>query len=191
TEILMGDRKETLKVKVASIPGIRLQVYFMDSNHYFKRKGVYTNKQGDAFDDNAERALFFGRAALETIRNLGWRPDIVHAFGWMSGFVPMLLHSDFSADPLFEEAKSVYSPGGIDHRSPISEAFASTFGLNGASKLGAGSPVHVGREYADAVILSSSAETGGDDAFQFSGTLQESVDVTRLAYEQVMSEVAA
>ena len=191
TEILMGDRKETLKVKVASIPGIRLQVYFMDSNHYFKRKGVYTNKQGDAFEDNAERALFFGRAALETIRNLGWRPDIVHAFGWMSGFVPMLLQSDFAADPLFEEAKSVYTPGGVDHRSPISEAFASTFGLNGAAKLGASSPVHVGREYADALVLSASTDGNGSDPFRFSGPGEESVEVTRMAYEHVMSEVAA
>lgn len=190
TEILMGDRKETLKVKVASIPGIRLQVYFMDSNHYFKRKGVYTNKQGDAFDDNAERALFFGRASLETIRNLGWRPDIVHAFGWMSGFVPMLLHSDFSADPLFEDTKSVYTPGVVDHRSPISEAFASTFGLNGASKLGAGSPVQVGREYADALILPTAADAGGDNVLRFAGTGDESVEVTRLAYEQVMSVAA-
>ena len=90
-EIPMGDASHTLKVKVASIPGIRLQVYFMDSVHYFKRKGIVADRDGKLFEDNAERSLFFGRSALETIRNLGWRPDVVHAFGWISGLVPWLL----------------------------------------------------------------------------------------------------
>src|SRR5690554_2200332 len=57
-EIPMGEASETLKVKVASIPGIRLQVYFMDNRAYFKRKGVFGDKQGHDFEDNAERALF-------------------------------------------------------------------------------------------------------------------------------------
>ena len=191
TEIVMGDHKETLKVKVASIPGIRLQVYFMDSNHYFKRKGVYTNKQGDAFDDNAERALFFGRASLETIRNLGWRPDVVHAFGWMSGFVPMLLQTDFAADSLFEEAKTVYTPSEMDHQAPISETFAANFGLNGVGKLGATSPAHVGIRYADATIYPPSMNPGDVDGAQLTGAVDENCEIMRSVYEQVLNEVPA
>ena len=80
SEITLGDHTETLRVKVASIPGIRLQVYFMDNDFYFKRKGIYRDRQGNLFADNLERSAFYARAVIRTIRNLGWQPDLVHAF---------------------------------------------------------------------------------------------------------------
>lgn len=187
TEIDMVDRTETLKVKVASIPGIRLQVYFMDNNHYFKRKGVYTNKQGVLFDDNVERALFFGRSALETIRNLGWGPDVVHGFGWLSGFVPMLLRTEFAGDPLFENVKVLYTPGDTDLGVAISEKQASAFALDGEAGR---EPSTVGIAYADAAVFSAARENTGDEP-AFTDSMEESVETLRGAYDQVMSEVAA
>ena len=67
TAIQAGERTETLKVKVASIPGIRLQVYFMDNAHFFKRKGVHADQEGKTFEDNGQRALFFASSVFETI----------------------------------------------------------------------------------------------------------------------------
>lgn len=186
TEIDMIDRTETLKVKVASIPGIRLQVYFMDNNYYFKRKGVYTNKQGDSFDDNIERALFFGRAALETIRNLGWGPEVVHGFGWLSGFIPMLLRTEFAGDPLFENVKVLYTPGDADLGLPISEKQASAFDLEGNAGL---EPAEVGLAYADAIVYT--ADRGAAEGPRFTENLEENVETLRTAYDQVMNEVAA
>lgn len=188
TEIDMVDRVETLKVKVASIPGIRLQVYFMDNRHYFKRKGVYANKQGDVFDDNLERALFFGRASLETIRNLGWGPDVVHGFGWLSGFVPMLLRTEFAGDPLFENVKILYTPGDADLGATIPEKFASAFKLDADTH--GREPSDVGVSYADASILTAGRENPGE-TLQFSDAMDESTETLRIAYEQVMNEVAA
>ena len=67
-DVEAGGTSDTLKVKVASIPGIRLQVYFMDSVHFFKRKGVLADRKShEEFEDNAARALFFARAALGTL----------------------------------------------------------------------------------------------------------------------------
>ncbi len=77
SEIMLGDRTETLRVKVASIPGIRLQVYFMDNDFYFKRKGIFADKQGKLFEDNLERSAFYARSVIRTIRNLGWQPDLI------------------------------------------------------------------------------------------------------------------
>ena len=110
SEITLGDVTEELKVKVASIPGIRLQVYFMDNNFYFKRKGVFADRQGVLFPDNLDRAAFYARSVICTIRNLGWQPDLIHAFGWMSGFVPYVLRTEFGNDALFEESKVIYTP---------------------------------------------------------------------------------
>lgn len=188
TEIDMVDRVETLKVKVASIPGIRLQVYFMDNRHFFKRKGVYANKKGEAFDDNLERALFFGRASLETIRNLGWGPDVVHGFGWLSGFIPMLLRTQFAGDPLFENVKSFYTPGDAELGTTISEDFASAFQLDAETH--GREPSEVGISYADSAIYTAARENP-DENPQFSEDMAESADILGVAYEQIMNEVAA
>lgn len=188
-EIDMVDRTETLKVKVASIPGIRLQVYFMDNNYYFKRKGVYASKQGELFDDNLERGLFFGRAALETIRSLGWEPDVVHGLGWLSGFVPLLLRTEFAGDPLFENVKILYTPGIEDLETAINDKFASAFDLE-SHTIGQEAS-EVGQSYADAVILPAPGESSVDRLRFDAEDIDASVETLRLACEQVMSEVAA
>ena len=189
TEINMGDKKETLKVKVASIPGIRLQVYFMDNNHYFKRKGVYSNKSGDHFEDNTERALYFGRAVLETIRNLGWGPDVVHAFGWMSGFVPMLLRTEYATETLYENAKTIYTPNVVDFDESADADLTSSFGLDDDVK--GLSPTQIGVRYADTTIYPHTIEPETAGALQFDEKGEGNVDTARSVYEQLLSEVAA
>ena len=121
-EFPVAGGKESLKVKVASIPGIRLQVYFMENARFFKRKGTYTGRDGEDYDDNAERALFFGRAALTTIRNLGWSPDIVHAAGWAAALVPYLVAEEYRGDDLLGGARSIYTPDGHDALVPVDPA---------------------------------------------------------------------
>lgn len=117
--ISAGKASDTLKVKVASIPGIRLQVYFMDSNAFFKRKGLYRDRKSEAvFADNPARALFFARAALATAQKLGWNPDVVHAAGWISAFVPHVLQSELGDDDLFSKARSVFTPDVVDGYEP-------------------------------------------------------------------------
>lgn len=112
-EIEAGDQSDTLKVKVASIPGIRLQVYFMDSVRFFKRKGLHADrKSGAEFEDNAARALFYARAALSSVQSLGWGPAVVHAAGWVSAFVPHVIQSELADDELFSGVRTVYTPDG-------------------------------------------------------------------------------
>ncbi|MEM1125634.1 MAG: glycogen/starch synthase [Bacteroidota bacterium] len=130
SDIPMGEDVETLKVKVASIPGVRLQVYFMDNRTYFKRKGLWSDKKGVVYEDNPARALFFGRAVMATLSKLGWSPDIVHTFGWASGLVPALLRTEFKADPLFAKAKIVHTPDGIlTDASPLPAELVERLGL--------------------------------------------------------------
>lgn len=188
TEVSIGDRTETLKCKVASIPGIRLQVYFMDNKHYFKRKGIYRDKQGKLFEDNAERALFFARAALETIRNLGWKPDIVHSFGWISGFAPLLLRTDFASDSIYEGAKVFYTPNKVDFETAISESLAEAAGFDG--ELTGKQPFEIGAEYADSVILPPTM-SGDNGVATFSEEEGEWLDQALSLYEIEADEIAA
>jgi starch synthase len=98
-----------LIIKVASLPNARLQVYFMDNDDYFKRKQVFRNEQDEFFDDNAERAIFFCKSALETVKKFGWPPHVIHCHGWMTSLLPLYLKTAYKKEPVFSYSKVVYT----------------------------------------------------------------------------------
>ncbi len=107
--LIIDDTDHALLIKVASVPSARMQVYFIDNEEYFKRKSTLYGKDGKFHADNDERALFFCRGVLETVRKLGWVPDIIHLHGWMTAIVPLYVRQFFTDDPHFENAKLVMS----------------------------------------------------------------------------------
>lgn len=107
--IVVNDTDNPLIIKVASIPSARMQVYFLDNEDYFHRKTVFEDKKGKFHADNDERAMFFCIGVLETVKKLGWSPDIIHCQGWMTGFLPMLLKTVYKDEPMFKHSKMVYS----------------------------------------------------------------------------------
>jgi starch synthase len=107
--LVINDTDHPLIIKVASIQAARMQVYFIDNDDYFHRKFVMTDDDGNPFDDNDERAIFFGRGVLETAIKLRWAPDLVHCHGWFSAIVPILIKRTFADDPLFQDSKVVIS----------------------------------------------------------------------------------
>lgn len=107
--IIINDLDQPLIIKVASLPGERLQVYFIDNEEYFKRKPYYFDDEGNSFEDNDERAIFFARGVIETIKKLNWVPDVIHLNGWMSSFVPIYLKTYYKSDTYFKDAKIVLS----------------------------------------------------------------------------------
>lgn len=107
--IIIDDNDNPLIIKVASIPAARMQVYFLDNDEYFQRKHVFTDNNDKFFEDNDERTIFFCKGALETVKKLGWSPDVVHCHGWMSSLVPVYLKTTYKDDPTFKNSKVVYS----------------------------------------------------------------------------------
>ena len=107
--ISMGEEEKPLIIKVASIPNARLQVYFIDNEDYFQRKSVFHDKEDKFFEDNDERAIFFCKGVLETVKKLGWAPDVVHCNDWMTSLIPMYLKTTYAEDPIFKKAKSIFS----------------------------------------------------------------------------------
>lgn len=107
--IIISDLDRPLIVKVASLPGERLQVYFVDNEEYFKRKQYYRDESGIAFEDNDERAIFFARGVIETVKKLNWVPDVVHLNGWMASFVAIYLKNHYKTDSYFQDTKLLLS----------------------------------------------------------------------------------
>src|SRR5690625_6181330 len=96
--IIVDEDDYPLIIKVASLPGARLQVYFLDNDEFFKRKKIFENKDGEAFDDNAERMRIFCNCVMETVRKFGWPPDIIHCHGWMTSLIPLYLKRAYKND---------------------------------------------------------------------------------------------
>ena len=107
--IVIDDNDNPLIIKVASIPAARMQVYFLDNEDYFQRKHVFRDKDNKFYADNDERTIFFCKGALETVKKLGWSPDIVHCHGWMTSLVPAYIKTTYKNDPTFKNSKVVYS----------------------------------------------------------------------------------
>lgn len=107
--IIVDDEDYPLIIKVASLPGARLQVYFLDNEEFFKRKAVFFDEEGTAFDDNQERLVFFCKGVMETVKKFGWAPDIVHLHGPMTSLIPLYIKEAYKNDPVFRDAKIIYS----------------------------------------------------------------------------------
>ncbi len=183
SEVGMAGERETLKVKVASIPGIRLQVYFMDNNRYFKRKAGAEKQRPE---DVAQRALFFGRASLQTIKNLGWAPDVVHAFGAMSTLVPGLLRCEYAADALFQQARIVFTPEAADGDGPLSAEAAAAFSVSETLTLN-----EAAAQYADMVLYPPFLDGAPEGSAQLTAGAEEMLRQASSVYDQVLSNAIA
>ncbi len=107
--LIIDDNDHQLIIKVASIPAARVQIYFIDNDDYFARKAALTDAEGVYFPDNDERALFFARGVIETVKKLRWMPTVVHCHGWFTALVPVYLKTVFADEPLFRDVKVVVS----------------------------------------------------------------------------------
>ena len=107
--LVINDLDMPLIIKVASIPKERIQVYFIDNEDYFKRKATLTDEDGKLYSDNDERAIFFAKGVIETVKKLNWSPDIIHVNGWLASLLPMYLKEFYKNEPLFTDSKIVTS----------------------------------------------------------------------------------
>ena len=124
--IIIGDVDRPLVIKVASIAAARIQVYFIDNEDYFRRKQLLQDTDGSWFADNGERAIFFARGVLETVKKLRWAPDIIHCSGWITHVLPLYLKKAYKDDPIFSNAKVVLSLFDDIPSAPLSPGFAET-----------------------------------------------------------------
>ena len=133
--LIVNDYDHPLIIKVASIPQIRIQVYFIDNEDYFKRKGTWLDKENKFYKDNGERTLFFCKSVIETIKKLGWKPDIIHFMGWMSTAMPAYLRQFNSDDPYFNDAKLVYSLFGDGFDGELDSGFTNGINFDGLENM--------------------------------------------------------
>ena len=161
--LIIDDTDHPLIIKVASIQQARMQIYFIDNEDYFHRKFTLTDKNGKYFADNDERSIFFARGVLETVKKLGWGPDIVHCHGWFTSLVPVYLKKAYKINPLFTDAKMVLSIYDDEFIETISAQLAEKMKVDGITNKDLAhyktpdyvSMIKAAIEYSDAIIIGS------------------------------------
>jgi starch synthase len=119
--LIIDDFDHQLIIKVASIQQQRMQVYFIDNEEYFPRRQMFHDHDGNFMCNNDERMIFYYKGVIETVRKLGWSPDVIHCQGWFTSLVPMYIKKLYSEDPLFENTKVIYSVFDNGYKGKLSE----------------------------------------------------------------------
>jgi len=132
--LIINDSDHPLIIKVASIQSARMQVYFIDNEDYFQRKFICADKGNKSFPDNDERMIFYCRGVLETVKKLGWGPNLVHCNGWFTSLLPLFLKKAFIDNPLFTESKVIYSVYDDEFDASFSQEFAEKIKLPGINE---------------------------------------------------------
>ncbi len=131
--LIIDDNDHPLIIKVASIQQARMQIYFIDNEDYFHRKFTFSDKNNNFYEDNDERAIFFSRGVLETVKKLGWAPDIVHCHGWLTSLIPLYIKKAFRDNPIYTDTKVIYSVYNDDFNESLNKFFAKKIKLEGIS----------------------------------------------------------
>ncbi len=108
--LIINNTDHPLIIKVASISAARMQVYFIDNDDYFSHRKMTFDENGAAYADNVERAIFYAKGVLETVKKLRWIPDVIHCQGWISSIVPLYIKTVFKDEPSFRDCRVVYTP---------------------------------------------------------------------------------
>jgi starch synthase len=192
--IIIDDDDYPLIIKVASLPGSRLQVYFLDNEEFFKRPGMYGNEE--AYEDNADRAAFFCKGAIEIVKKFGWAPDLILCQGWMTGLVPFFLKTAYRTEPLFANTETVFGMFYSDHEL-MTERFFAKAAINNIKEsdlepfrtADGRASLHQGASaYADGVIAGSEME--GMDVGFLSNLTEKPVHVWKTEQEFLTGTLA-
>jgi starch synthase len=121
--LIIDETDHPLIIKVASIASSRMQVYFIDNDDYFGKRGMSRDEKKVEYTDNAERAVFYARGVLETVKKLRWTPEIIHCQGWMSSIIPYYIKTAYADEPSFRDCRTIFTPSEENLTAPLPENF--------------------------------------------------------------------
>jgi starch synthase len=161
--LIIDDFDHQLIIKVASIQQQRMQVYFIDNEEYFPRRQMFHDHEGNFMCNNDERMIFYCKGVIETVRKLGWSPDVIHCQGWFTSLVPMYIKKLYSEDPLFENTKVIYSVFDNGYKGKLSDTIIDKLlfedleanDLSGLKNLNVNTLNKFAISYSDAVVQAS------------------------------------
>lgn len=132
--LIIDDIDHPLIIKVASIQAARMQVYFIDNDDYFQNRLMAVNEDGEEYEDNDDRIIFYARGVLETVKKLRWCPEVVHCHGWITALVPLYIKKAYKDEPSFRSSKVIFSLYDDELKMPFHPDFVTKLMLKGVAK---------------------------------------------------------
>ncbi len=132
--LVINDTDHPLIIKVASIQSARMQIYFIDNDDFFKRKFTVLDKNSKMFPDNDERAIFFTRGVIETVKKLSWAPSLVHCSGWFTALMPAYIKIALKENGMFSDTKVIYSIYDDEFEGSLNPAITKKFKTQGVGE---------------------------------------------------------
>ena len=202
--LIIEDIDHPLIIKVASIQQARMQVYFIENEDFFHRKFIFRDAKGKFFKDNDERTIFFSKGVLDTVKKLGWAPDIIHIHGWFSALLPMFLRTAYKDNPLFGDSKIIMSLYNDSFEEGFIDTFIKKIKMNGVpnkalkyyDKANYVSLMKGAVDYADALIVSEEnvnsevleyVKDSGKPVLEYQGE-ENYFDAYNQFYDQIIGE---
>jgi len=129
--VTINGETKTINVKSAFLPDSKVQIYFVEIPEFFGRNGLYSDQStGKDFDDNAQRYAYFCKGALETLKILSWRPDIIHCNDWQTALIPFYLNTIYKDDDFLGGIKTVYTIHNFAYQGIFEKSKASSIDIN-------------------------------------------------------------
>ncbi|MDD8017282.1 MAG: glycogen synthase GlgA [Bacteroidota bacterium] len=163
--IPFGNESKTGHVNSSFISNLKakVQVYFLANSDFYNRAGLYTNPDTKKdYSDNDLRFIFFCRGVLETLKKLGWQPDIIHCNDWQTGLIPAYVKTMYKDDPFFKNVKTVFTVHNLGYQGSFpAQAFDKTglpgkvFTMDGVEFYGNLNFMKAGLVYADVITTVS------------------------------------
>lgn len=99
--VKVGWRSQYCGIDECEYRGVKF--YFIDNQYYFDRGGLY------GYYDEAERYVFFSRAVLEVLPQIGFCPDVIHCNDWQTAIIPLFLKANYKEYDFYKDIKTVYT----------------------------------------------------------------------------------
>ena len=100
--------------------GMEVRIFMED---YFMKRLMAYDKDGNEYPDNGERAVFYARGVLETVKKLRWCPDVIVCQGWMGALVPFYIKTLYKEEPSFRDSKVIYLAHSYELKASIGSGF--------------------------------------------------------------------
>jgi starch synthase len=95
--------------------GNNTKVYFIENEKYFNREGLYGNKDGD-HKDNLDRFAYYCRRSLRLLKEINFKPDIIHCHDWQSSLIPVYLKTIYANDQFYKKIRTVLTIHNIGYQ---------------------------------------------------------------------------
>lgn len=117
-------------IKKSCFPDTDIPVYFVQNEHFFNRKSLYTD-EGKDYPDNILRFAFYSLASLWMLKGINWKPDVIMCNDWQTALIPTYLkyHFEIKNDPFFKDIAILYTIHNLAYQGSFNKLFIQRINL--------------------------------------------------------------